>query len=398
MYRPRSFPPHGQPVDEGESDEPRSSVTSSEVRRIPATSNVRTGPPRPNPARSGSGHVVPTPLALRPVAHTRSSPTSSVERSERPPDEEMTVARPAAPRPSRLPSVQIAGSDDGRAPTSTCDEQTRAYTLDQLEELKGEAATAAQGADAQNVTADDLALLNNVPTVRPPTVQSDIETERRVRTQRGKSRWILWTALAAAGLTAVVLARPNWLRLHELGAVVPRLSRGWGESEAAKGPGNETARAVPAPAAVHVSVTVSPYQARLFLDGILVPNPLEVVRAADDEPHELRAEARGYRTLTRPVRLDRDLSVFFDLTALAEETAPGAVEQPMKEAATPQVRGAAINRPRNPGPLPSRASKPARDTAPGTPGSQTAPSGAPDCTPPFVIDPQGIKTYKPECI
>jgi hypothetical protein len=90
------------------------------------------------------------------------------------------------------------------------------------------------------------------------------------------------------------------------------------------------ARAVPAvhaplgPASIHLSISAMPSQARLYLDGAEVGNPLEIERRPDDLVHALRAEAPGYKSIARALRLQRDLTIQLELATLPAETAHSA--------------------------------------------------------------------------
>jgi serine/threonine-protein kinase len=160
---------------------------------------------------------------------------------------------------------------------------------------------------------------------------------------------------------------------------------------------------------VNISISVSPADARLSLDGVAVPNPFVVKRTPDTTPHELVAEASGYQSLKRMVRFERDLTVMLGLAALPASTpAVTATAQPAEastqsatpQAATPSVpatQSAAAARPQM-----ARARKAA---APESGDSAATVSDTPEpaakkaiCSPPYNIDDQGIKVFKPECL
>ncbi|HTV25536.1 MAG TPA: serine/threonine-protein kinase [Polyangiaceae bacterium] len=145
----------------------------------------------------------------------------------------------------------------------------------------------------------------------------------------------------------------------------------------------------PAPALVTLRVIVTPPEAVVTLDGKpLSGAPLSVSLAKDELEHDLRAEAEGYKPLTRKLRISED----HELT-LALEASP---------AATPgKAVSAALNGKRRPPPPPARptpvrtAPTPTREPA-GEP-ERTKPTAA-DCNPPYYIGPDGLKHYRRECL
>ena len=62
------------------------------------------------------------------------------------------------------------------------------------------------------------------------------------------------------------------------------------------------------PRKIELRVSVTPAQARLFLDDGLIKNPAAMTIVSDTMKHQLRAEAPGYRTQTLDVTFDRDLT------------------------------------------------------------------------------------------
>jgi serine/threonine protein kinase len=122
-------------------------------------------------------------------------------------------------------------------------------------------------------------------------------------------------------------------------------------------------------APVRVSFEATPARAKLFLDDQpLESNPFRGTRPRDAERHVLRIEAPGYRPQTMTI----------DLT--------GPVES--KVALEPL---AAVS--------PKTATRPAAGRTDPVSETQSAPSpSARSCSPPFVFDGNGIKTFKPECL
>ncbi|MGE5785582.1 MAG: hypothetical protein ACM3ZE_13375, partial [Myxococcales bacterium] len=135
---------------------------------------------------------------------------------------------------------------------------------------------------------------------------------------------------------------------------------------------------------VAVSISVTPADAKLTLDGAPITNPFTVQRRSDRQPHLLVAEAPGHVSLERSVQFERDLTVMLALAPKPQVAAP-----PVAEAPTPEAPKAEADRP---APV-AHAVRRAR------PVSQ-APVAAPaaNCEPPYTVDETGIKSYKPECM
>jgi serine/threonine protein kinase len=151
----------------------------------------------------------------------------------------------------------------------------------------------------------------------------------------------------------------------------------------------------PATATVEVSVAASPTTASLTFDGERLPgNPSNGRYPRDAKPHTLLVEAEGYVSQTMSLQLNENRSVAVTLVPLpapAMET-PSA---PTPEASAPaRARGLTrpdkTRRPAGPAPAPVGA-------APGT-GSQPSAAARAKCTPPFTLDANGFKVYKPGCL
>jgi serine/threonine-protein kinase len=154
-------------------------------------------------------------------------------------------------------------------------------------------------------------------------------------------------------------------------------------------------KAEPPPAAaatVALSIAASPANATLTLDGErLAANPFNGRVPRDDKPHSLVVEAEGHVSQTFPLPLSENRSVAVTLVAL------------------PPVAAAASSAPRAEPSTPARARSPVHPSArrPGGPGAAPARAAAPQasattrsaqCTPPFTIDANGFKVYKPGCL
>jgi serine/threonine-protein kinase len=126
-------------------------------------------------------------------------------------------------------------------------------------------------------------------------------------------------------------------------------------------PATESGGRPSAPAQVEISARAFPDSAVLYFDDTkLDGNPATIVRAPDATTHSIRAEAKGY--LPRSIQIVVDKGADLVLTL---EHAPSAGSR----------------------------------SAP-HPTHTTEPHGAapPDCNPPYYLDAQGIKKFKPGCI
>jgi serine/threonine-protein kinase len=112
---------------------------------------------------------------------------------------------------------------------------------------------------------------------------------------------------------------------------------------------------------VSLEISTTPKRAIVFLDGQrLASNPYKGSLVREGAPHKLRAEAPGFVTRTIDIVPDRDLDVVVALDAL-----------PSRGVGRPQGTAAA---------------------------SASASAPAKNCNPPYYIDTDGIKKFKPECL
>jgi serine/threonine-protein kinase len=122
-------------------------------------------------------------------------------------------------------------------------------------------------------------------------------------------------------------------------------------------------------------LSAQPAEARLFLDGELLPsNPHERSLPLDGAQHDVRAELRGYVAKDERLVLERDVNLELRLERA----------RPSERVRTPPP---VSRRPSAPQPAPSQ---------PKAAGS-TAVSGT-NCNRPFFIDERGIKRMLPECL
>jgi hypothetical protein len=119
---------------------------------------------------------------------------------------------------------------------------------------------------------------------------------------------------------------------------------------------------------IRLSIDASPSGAQLYLDDKrLETNPYVGTVGADGASHKIRAVAQGFDTETRTVTLDKDVDVKLSL-------------------ARPKVG--------KPAPAPhAAATHEAHATAPAAPAAAGA-----NCNPPFTLDADGIRRFKPECL
>jgi hypothetical protein len=268
-----------------------------------------------------------------------------------------------------------------KPPASAADDVTRVGEIPIEELLLLQGRTSNQGVGHEDVTrVYDLPIGEPLSEVTTPKKIRAAEPLVIVRPEPPKSRWGWWVA---CGLL-VAAASAGWVYRAPLGVQMQKwqssLVRGVGSPK----PGNDAKQVILAPM-VTVSVSVSPADARLMLDGAPVPNPFTAQRPADKQSHNLVAEAPGYAPLRRNVQFERDLTVVLALAPSSQTVASPVVtkETPPTpanvRAAVPRVRVAKVR-------------------AQTTSTVVSEPSAASSCNPPYVIDDSGVKTYKPECL
>jgi eukaryotic-like serine/threonine-protein kinase len=137
--------------------------------------------------------------------------------------------------------------------------------------------------------------------------------ERRRRT---------WLALALAATVLVGVAL--WLFVRNSPTAAP--------DETAKVATSAAPPPAPAPALVELNITVTPAEAKIFLDDKPLTNPFKGKLTSDAGNHHLRVEARGFVTQNRPVSLERAVEI-----ELVLQKDPTAVEKAVSPPA-PSVR------------------------------------------------------------
>ena len=210
-------------------------------------------------------------------------------------------------------------------------------------------------------------------------LQAELHSEPRVIIQnlpkKRKFPWGITATLAVAACVAVL----GW----NYRSSIDRSFRGW-ENSFMRGIGSTTNHQpiqqdhAPVVAMVALSISVSPADAVLTVDGERVSNPFSLQGRADPLSHEIRAVAPGYVPLQRQVQFDRDLTMVLALSPIAPTTEA--------QLATPSPQPAVISQPRV---ATARSASKAKSAS----GSAQL-----NCNPPFVVDAAGIKTYRPECL
>ena len=189
----------------------------------------------------------------------------------------------------------------------------------------------------------------------------------------GRSRIAAWVA---AALVAVGAGGIGFAKLgHSTRAAEPATPAAVASPSSANPPAASAVPTVsapvpPAPArasSVTVELSANPARAALFLDGHLLPsNPYTTTLPSDGSTHKVYAEAAGYLPRTIPLTADHDADVKIVLDPLR----PGTLR-----AAAP---------PAPPPPQPS--------------SEASSQSKSNRCSPPYVIDADGIKHFRPECL
>ncbi len=140
---------------------------------------------------------------------------------------------------------------------------------------------------------------------------------------------------------------------------------------------------------VTLSVAATPLDATVLLDGKPVgSNPWTTRLAATGQPARIEVTSPGHRPFKQEVTLNADVSLSVQLEALAPQVVAPEPPEPAASASTPAS--------------PPRSSKAARGrvavqpvaAAPAAP----APAPKPNCNPPYLLDAEGVKTFKPECL
>lgn len=143
----------------------------------------------------------------------------------------------------------------------------------------------------------------------------------------------------------------------------------------------------PAPAEapeVTLRLRAEPVTAKLFLDDEPLPeNPHVITVPKNNEPHTLRAEAKGYHALSRTLRFNEDANVELVLEPLADKRkARRRAGKRTSEAPVRAAQATTVEQPK------ARVEPPTRHK-----GDETD-----ECSVPYFIDSSGIRRIKRECV
>ncbi len=205
----------------------------------------------------------------------------------------------------------------------------------------------------------------------PPPASRDPRSGRPLVLLRGSGRARNQSAapfIAAAGFGAVVVIAALMADRFHTGdgrSLAAADSRVLAAGVTASEPPRRAAAEAPAHK-TRLSVTASPAFAHLYLDDVVIPNPYVADLDSDTTAHRLRVEAPGYETKSRAFTFAEDVDLDIRLTP-----------EPSPSSPTP-----------TPQPSPRRMSPPRPPTG----------TSAPPCDPPFIVDANGKKHWKMECL
>jgi serine/threonine-protein kinase len=165
---------------------------------------------------------------------------------------------------------------------------------------------------------------------------------------------------------------------------------GWGvrskpERATTASPTNFAART--ASRKVAVSIEARPETARIWLDGVAIPNPYEAERIWDEQRHHVRVTAPGFLPEESDVRFDADVRMFRALSPAPRDLGSAAPSKVLPPAA--HAKAASL------GPAPGGVGPVSSSSVSSSPIDPTA--GAVSCDPPYFYE-SGIKRFKPECL
>jgi eukaryotic-like serine/threonine-protein kinase len=208
------------------------------------------------------------------------------------------------------------------------------------------------------------------PTARPAS-GSIVGAEGREGLRSKRRSWIA-AGVAVAAVAGVIATAI--LGLHKQGATDTQATS---VSAAVAATPPSAPSAPPSPPSFRVDLSTIPRDATLFVNGERLPrNPFTATWTGDS--HVVRAEASGYATRTLMITPDHDTDVILALDPILK---------------TDPIR----NTVRTPRPTTTPGS-----TASTAPASTSPPASAVHksdaCSPPYFVDADGIKHFKPECL
>ncbi len=224
--------------------------------------------------------------------------------------------------------------------------------------------------DSRPMIPPNLVRISTWPEERPLRTGTNAVATSTPAKASSRPRWLAAAVAIAFVLALACLALVMWIRGTKSSVVsspVPR-SAPSAEPPAARAVAPEPSVVEPAPS-VTLTLSATPKRATMTLDGTALPtNPYKAVVPSDEVIHSVRAELAGYAPKTVMVAPGRDSDVVVVLEPLVFKGAPRSVPAP----APPPAQSAV-------GPSDAKAS-----------GSR--------CSPPYFIDAEGIKKFRPECL
>jgi serine/threonine-protein kinase len=179
-----------------------------------------------------------------------------------------------------------------------------------------------------------------------------------------RSRWLVGALMVAVALIAVVIL----VRSARAPSIVPNAPATTRPQADAPSSAADKASPTTATSKISVRITAFPVVAQITLDGRrLGANPYADALPPDGLLHQVQATADGYEPQAAKVRFDRDVELVLTLNG-----APAARQQYR-------------SRPRSAPAVPSAAPPPPKPVNN-------------NCDPPFYVDQNGIKKFKPGCL
>lgn len=287
--------------------------------------------------------------------------------------------------PETVDKLLHSASPTGKPQSSAADDVTRVGEIPIEQMIRAQSVPSNKGVGHEDVTrVYDLPVGESMSEATSPRKRVAVEPLVIVQPEPPKSRWGWWVA---CGLLVAAIAA-GWVYRAPLVAQAKKWQSSHLRGVASPKSGGDASQSVAVPV-VTVSVSVSPADARLLLDGAPVTNPFTTQRPSDKQLHDLVAEAPGFATLRRSVQFERDLTV---VLALAPLPAAAATQEATQEKETAPASAASEPAPR------TRAVRVRPKQTPTDAPSEPAASTNKNCNPPYTIDDAGIKTYKPECL
>jgi hypothetical protein len=104
------------------------------------------------------------------------------------------------------------------------------------------------------------------------------------------------------------------------------------------------------PSEVRVRIATTPSDAKIFINGIEFPNPMDAFRPRSLDPVRIRVEKRGYRSIEQVAVFDQQRAFSFELakgrgvekrTAIVENQSTSSVSDRMRPKPTDKTEGVA---------------------------------------------------------